>query len=200
MQGFFSGIFKSNGIYKRKKSMEFLKYFKDYIINENEGFGNSYFHEKKIDKSCCYFFKIGDQTEKERGIIIKVGKFSKNDIISDAEGVYGVISIEEISTDDMDSFLVDKAPYKSREEDKISLTIEELTKISEILEKILDDYLQKNPKVVKLYDELLENIEMDSTEYANFMINTISIWSKGRWNAQEGSNSKSLVYTKLSHD
>jgi hypothetical protein len=180
--------------------MEFLKYFNDYIVNENEGFGNSYFHEKKIDKSNCYFFKIGDQTEKERGIIIKIGKFSKNDIISDNESSYGVLSIEEIPTDDMDSFLVDKAPYKSREEEKISLTIEELTKISDILEKILYDYLQKNPKVVKIFDECLENIEMDASEYTNFITNTVSVWSKGRWSAQQGNGSKSIVYSKLSHN
>ena len=38
--------------------MDFLKYFTEFL-NENDGFGNSYFHEKKIDKDYCYFFKTG---------------------------------------------------------------------------------------------------------------------------------------------
>jgi len=180
--------------------MEFLKYFKDYMLNEEEGLGNNYFHVKKMDKSYDYFFKTGDKSDHERAFIIKLGKFSKNDIINDAEQSYVVLSIEEITPEDMDSFLIDEAPFKSRENEKISITIDELTKISDILEKALDDYLEKNPKVTKIYDEFLENIEIGTEEYMNFTKNTISIWSKGRWNTQTGANSKSILHTKLSHN
>ena len=181
--------------------MEFLKYFKDYILKENEeGLGNNYFHVKKMDKSYDYFFKIGDQSDAERAFIIKIGKFSKNDIINDAEQSYAVLSIEEIPPSDMDAFLIDEAPFKSRDNEKISITMDELNKVSDILEKALDDYLEKSPKVTKIYDEFLENLEIGTEEYINFTKNTISIWSKGRWNTQEGGSAKSILHTKLSHD
>lgn len=180
--------------------MEFLKYFKDYLLNEKEGIGNNYFHVKKMDKSYDYFFKIGEQTDEERAFIIKIGKFSKSDIINDAETSYAVLSIEELDPSDMDAFLIDDAPFKSREDAKISITMEELSKISEILEKALDDYLEKNPKVTKIYDEFLENLEIGTEEYINYTKNTISLWSRGRWNTQEGGSSRSIIHTKLAHD
>ena len=167
---------------------------------ESEGFGNNYFHEKKIDKDYYYFFKTGDQTEDERGFIVKMGKFSKNSITTEAESSYAVMSIEEISPMDMDSYLVDDAPYKSKSDEKILTNIQDLNKISVIIEKILDDYLQKAPKVVKIYDELLENLDIDREEYTNFMVNLIKVWSKNRWSAQSGSNDKVVVYNKLAHD
>ena len=178
--------------------MEILKYFNEYI-NESEGFGNNYFHVKKIDKSYNYYFKIGEGSE-ERGFIIKIGKFSKSDIITDAESSYAVMSIEEMDPSDMEAFLVDEAPYKSREDEKFHVSLDELTKISEILEKALDDYLDKAPKVTKLYDEFLENLDISTEEYTNFSTESINIWSKGRWNTQKGSTEKSILYTKLSHD
>ena len=180
--------------------MEFLKYFKSYILTEAEGFGNNYFQVKKEDKSYNYYFRVGDQTDEERGFIIKMGKFSKNDIITDAESNYCVMSIEEIEPGDMEDFLVNEAPYKSRENEMVAITAEELSKISEILEKIFDDYLDKNPKVTKIYDEFLENLDMNKEEYINYSKNTISIWSKGRWSSQDGSNDKSILYTKISHN
>lgn len=180
--------------------MQFLKNFKAYIMNESEGFGGNYFHVKKMDKSYYYFFKIENDESEERAFMIKFGKFSKGSLITDAESSYAVLSIEEISTEDMEAFLVDETPFKSREDESISINMDELTKISTILTKALDDYLEKSPKVNKIYDEFLENIDMPQEDYLNYSINTFNIWSKGRWNTQEGSSSKSLVHTKLSHD
>ncbi len=180
--------------------MQFLKNFKAYILKESEGFGNNYFHAKKMDKSYYYFFKIEDNSGDERAFILKFGKFSKSNLITDAESSYAVISIEEMDPADMEAFLVEETPFKSREDESINIDMEELSKISTIMTKALDDYLEKSPKVNKLYDELLENIDMEKEEYLNYSINTFNIWSKGRWNTQEGSNDKSLVHTKLSHD
>lgn len=178
--------------------MEFLKYFNSYL-NESEGFGNSYFQVKKMDKAYYYFFKIGDQSDKERGFIIKAGKFSKNNVISAAESSYAVLSIEEMDPNDMDAYLVNESPYKSKEDDKFTLTNDELNKIYQILGKIWDDYLQKNPKVVNIYDEFLENLDMDKKEYLNFSSNNISIWTKGRWKPQNSGDSGDILYTKSSH-
>lgn len=180
--------------------MQFLKNFKAYILNETEGFGGNYFHAKKMDKSYYYFFKIEDNQSEERAFIIKFGKFSKSSLITEAESSYAVVSIEEMDPSDMEAFLVDETPFKSREDETITIDTEELSKISVVLTKALDDYLEKAPKVNKIYDEFLENIDMEKEEYMNYSINTFNIWSKGRWNTQEGSNNKLLVHTKLSHD
>lgn len=184
--------------------MRFLKKFEGYQnsinpINEEAGYGNDYFVDEKVEKSQYYFFKIGDGDE-EVGLIVKIGKFSKSGVISENEKNYGVVHIEQISPDDMDDYLVNDSEYMSREDEIFSLPNDVLNQAFLIITKALDSYLEKNPKVTKIYDEILENLDMSHEEYVDFVTPKIKVWSKGRWNVQEGSSDKVLIYTKTSHE
>lgn len=178
--------------------MRHIKKFSAYSINEEAGYGNDYFVDKKVDKSRYYFFKVGSGDE-ETGIIIKIGKFSKSGVISDAEKTYGVVHIEQISPDDMDDYLVNDDEYQSNDEIKFSLSQNLLNQIFQVYKKTLDDYLEKNPKVTKIYDEILENLDIDTEDYKEFISSIIRSWSKKRWKIQEGASSNVLIYTKTSH-
>ena len=52
--------------------MKFIKNFPSYIINEEAGYGNDYFVDKKEEKTQCYYFKVGE-AEAETGLIFKIG-------------------------------------------------------------------------------------------------------------------------------
>lgn len=183
--------------------MKFLKRFDGYnnqpVINEEAGYGNDYFVDEKVEKSQYYFFKIGEG-EEEIGLILKIGKFSKSGVISENEKNYGVIHIEQISPDDMDDYLVNDSEYMSREDEVFSVSNETLSQAFIIITKALDSYLEKNPKVTKLYDEMLENLDMSHEEYLDFISPKIRVWSKGRWKIQEGTSDKVVIYTKVSHE
>ena len=179
--------------------MKFIKDFNGYILNEHAGYGNDYFVDEKHEKSQYYFFKAGDGDD-EQGIILKIGKFSKDDIISDSENSYGVIQMEPINHDDMDDYLVNDRGYQPREDDRFSLPDSIRSQVFEIVTKAMEDYLQKNPKVTKFYDEILDNLEMSSEDYKTFATSIISEWSKGTWSIQDGSSKNSLIYMKTSHD
>jgi hypothetical protein len=178
--------------------MKYIKNFTSYLINEKSGYGNDYFVDKKIDKSKYYFFKVGEG-EEETGIIIKIGKFSKESVISDAEKSYCVVHIEQLSPNDMDDYLVNDSEYQSNEDVKFSLSSDLLNQTFKIYKKTLDDYLEKNPKVTKIYDEILENLDMTTEDYKDFISSVIRSWSKKRWKIQEGASQNVLIYTKTSH-
>ena len=179
--------------------MRFIKDFNSYVLNEEAGYGNDYFVEKKVDKSMCYYFKVG-KGENETGLIFNIGKFSRSSVISDSEKSYGVIHIEQIDANDLDDYLVNDSEYKSREEKKFEVSNDVLNGAFEILGKAMDDYLRKNPKVDKFYDEILENIVMDPDDYLDFIRPYINRWSDGRWTIQSGSSKNVLIYTKTSHE
>lgn len=183
--------------------MKFLIDFKKFSLNEDEesGYGNDYFVDKKNGKNYNYYFKVNESGDgEERGIVFKVGKFSKSEIINEAEKSYCVLSIEEMAPNDMDDYLVNDVEYESDSEKTFSLNDEEMNETFDILEKVLDNYLTRNPKVTKIYDEILENLDMDSDEYSEYIVSFLKRWSKGRWSSQGGSNSKSIIYTKTAHE
>lgn len=179
--------------------MKFIKDFKAYKINEEAGYGNDYFVDQKVEKSQYYFFKVGEG-EDEIGLIVKIGKFAKSAIISENEKSYGVIHIEPIDVNDMDDYLVNDSEYRSREDDKFSIPSDLLAQTFDIIEKAMDNYLEKNPKVTKFYDEMLENLEMTPEEYTSFVTPKIEDWSEGRWSVQSGSTQSVLIYMKTSHE
>lgn len=178
--------------------MKFIKSFSNLPINEEAGYGNDYFVDKKEEKTQCYYFKVGE-AENETGLIFKIGKFSETSVISETEKSYAVVHIEQIDPDDLDDYLVNDSEYKSREDEKFSLTPDLMNQAFEIYKRSLDNYLDKNPKVTKIYDEVLENLEMGLDEYTEFITPVISSWSKKRWSIQPGSSKTCLIYTKVSH-
>lgn len=178
--------------------MKFVKKFSDYELNEEAGYGNDYFVDKKEEKTQCYYFKVGEG-ESEIGLIFKIGKFSISSVISETEKSYAVVHIEQIDPDDLDDYLVNDSEYKSRDEEKFTMDKEQLSQAFEIYKRALDNYLEKNPKVTKIYDEMLENLEMGKEEYTSFISSVVSSWSKKRWNIQDGSSEKSIIYTKTAH-
>jgi len=178
--------------------MKFIKDFPSYAMNEEAGYGNDYFVDKKEEKTQCYYFKVGE-SEAETGLIFKIGKFSESTVISETEKSYGVVHIEQMDANDLDDYLVNDSEYRSREGEKFALPKDLLNQAFEIYKRALDNYLEKNPKVTKIYDEILENLEMGIEEYTEFIKPIVSAWSEGRWSIQPGSSSKCLIYTKTAH-
>jgi hypothetical protein len=100
----------------------------------------------------------------------------------------------------MDDYLVNDSEYKSKEDEKFSLPLDLLNQAYVIIQKSLDNYLEKNPKVTKFYDEILENLDMNPDDYTSFITPKIEEWSGGRWSIQSGATENVLIYMKTSHE
>jgi hypothetical protein len=178
--------------------MRHIKLFEQFLLEE-DGFGRDFFVKKKDGKVSKYFFKIEGE-EGSIGFIINIGKLSRESSIDEAENSYAVISAEPIKESVLDDYLVKETDYKSREDESFSLTKSEFMRFYRILSEAIKDYLQNNPKVSKIYDEIPLNLEIDMSEYKDRSGSLMGEWSYDKWSLQDGIDERSLIYTRRDHD
>jgi hypothetical protein len=177
--------------------MKHIKLFENFL-NE-DGYGRDFFVKQKDGKVFRYFFKI-DGEEKNTGFIVSIGKLSKVLTVESAENSYCVISIEGIKESVMDDYLVKETDYKSNEEVVFSLDKSEFMRIYKIVGECIKDYLQNNPKVSTIYDQLPLNIDMEISEYKESVKNLMGKWSRNRWGIQDGTSDGVIIYNRRDHE
>jgi hypothetical protein len=176
-----------------------IKLFEDFL-NE-DGYGRADFIKKKNGKFHQYYFKIeGEEDGGDICFVLGLGKLSRITSIESPENSYAVLSVEPIKENVMDDFLVKDSDYKSREDETFTLTRSEFLRFYKIAGECIKDYLQNNPKVSTIYDELPLNIQMDMDEYTDLVKSMIDIWSYEKWGTQKGSENNTLLYNKRDHD
>ena len=178
--------------------MKNIKLFEQFLFEE-DGFGRDYFFKQKDGKVSKYFFKV-ESEEETLGFIVSIGKLSRESSIDEAENSYCVISLEPIKESVMDDYLVRETDYKSREDDEFSLGRSEFMRFYKIMGECIKDYLQNNPKVSKIYDEIPLNLEIDMDQYKDRTETLMDQWSYGKWSVQEGSTERTLLYSRRDHD
>lgn len=177
--------------------MRHIKLFEQFLMEE-DGFGRDFFVKKKEGKVSKYYFKIEGE-EENLGFIINIGKLSRGASIDEAENSYAVISVEPVKVSVLDDFLVKETDYKSREDETFEMTKSEFMRFYKILSEAIKDYLQNNPKVSKIYDEIPMNLMEEISEYEDKVRSLMDEWSYEKWSIQEG-DEKSLIYTRRDHD
>lgn len=167
------------------------------FLNE-DGYGKNYFHAEKREKAIYYFFKI-NEGEDQKGFILKI---SKNCVLATPEGSensYACIRIEPILVSTMDDHLVNDADFKPREDDQIDIGRDEFSRVYSIVCKAIEDYVQKNPKVTKIYDEMLLNLSIPRGRYKTIVSSMMEEWSYGKWSMQDGPERNLLIFQKREH-
>jgi hypothetical protein len=176
-----------------------FKLFEKSPLLEEDGFGRDFFVKKKEGKVSKYFFKLEGE-EKTLGFVVSIGKLSRRLTIDEAENRYAVLSVQPIKESVLDDYLVKDSDFKSREDDELPLDKSEFMRFYKIVSECIKDYLQNNPKVSNIYDEMGLNIEIDMAEYRNSSRALMDDWSYNKWSIQEGSIERTLVYTRRDHD
>ena len=70
----------------------------------------------------------------------------------------------------------------------------ELSRFLEQCGKAVASYLEQNPKVVRFYDEMQDNL--DAKNYLEYLKSVLVGSLGGEWTAQEGSNKKVVVISR----
>lgn len=173
----------------------YKKLLNKYKLTESlaGGYGNQPFFFAKNGDSNNYFFKL--EGAKARGFVVSIGKFSKFAQPSEAKSDYGVISVSELSGDQLDQAVVDGGTFEPNK-NEIHLVETELTKLLEHVALCVGDYLQKNPKVSKMYEEMQSTIKI--ANYDNNMSMSLSNWPGGleAWVLQTMEKGKLNLITK----
>lgn len=179
---------------------KFIKNFDEFSkfngVNESDGFGTLPFLEEKNGNVFYYFFKMDTEDKKnpQKGFMITIGKYSQYEDTPGSKNSYGVINANQIGTEVIDDVALDKKDIPTLNETKFKLSDGELSRFLEQTSKAVASYLEQNPKVVRFYDEMQDNIE--TSNYLEYLKSVLVSSLGGSWSAQEGSNKKVVVLSR----
>jgi hypothetical protein len=163
---------------------------KESILKENVGYGQQSFYFAKNGDSNNYLFKVDTV-----GIVISIGKFSKFTQPTEQKSEYAVISITKLNDEELDQAVIDNGMFTSNSKN-INFDDSIIRKILKHLAIIIEDYLQKNPKVSKFYDEMQSNLVV--ADYDNKFSVSLNNWPGGNeiWKLQTIEKGKMNVISK----
>ena len=174
--------------------MKNLKEFREFV-NESDGFGTSAFLLKKEKDQYNYFFNLEEKKD-DKGFHMIIGKYSEKEVISGSKNSYCVLGLYRISDDLIDDIAVDKAEIPSSNNEKFKADENETSRILECVAKCLLDYLEKNSKVSRIYDEIQETLYFKGKgtylEYMKSVIGPVI----GDWSIQDGSDKNSVLISR----
>lgn len=176
---------------KKIKDNKILK-FNDFILFEASGFGTAPFFKIKENDVIHYFFKIDadlEERKKERiNFHLKFGHYSKNEHIDGPKNSYMVMEINEISTEEIEDLARDLRTPTEINNIKIKLTKREISRLYKQIAKCIIDYLDGEPKISRIYDELQTNIEFGEIDYNEYIKSIIHSYLNNTWSIQDTSN------------
>lgn len=151
-------------------------------VNE-DGYGALPFFVSKNGDSFNYLFKI-DVDDAHKSIAFVVGKFSKFAQPTEGKTEYAVLSTMELPEEKLDQAVVDKGNFEPTNKE-FAVSERQLNRILEIEGQCIADYLQKNPKVSRFYDE--QQAFMKNPEYNKRLQLSLDKWvgGPGTWHLQE---------------
>lgn len=179
-----------------KIKMKNLLYFKNWeSISESDGFGTSSFLLKKEKDQYNYFFNL-EEKKTERGFHLIIGKYSEKEVISGSKNSYCVLGLYEIAKELIDDIAIGKSEIPSSNNERFKVDENEVSRILECVSKCLLDYLEKNSKVSRIYDEIQENLYFKGKgNYLEYMKSVIGP-TIGDWSIQEGSDKNSVLISR----
>jgi len=180
---------------KSEHIKSFEDFSKSYGISESDGFGTMPYLEKKDGNVYYYFFKLDpEKGEEQKGYMLTLGKYSQYEDTPGAKNSYAVINANEIGSEIIDDIAVDKKEIPNLNSTTFKLSDNELSRFFEQCGKAVANYLEQNPKVVRFYDEMQDNL--DAKNYLEYLKSVLVGSLGGEWTAQEGSNKKVVVISR----
>ena len=167
-------------------------------VHESDGFGTSPFLLVKNGDLYNYFFNIeNEKGGEEKGFHFIVGKYSNNEVIDGPKNSYCVLTLNEISQELIEDIAVEKEEVPQPNTMKFKAGGNEVSRIMEYCSKCLSSYLELNPKINRIYDEIQDNLEFDGKGgYIEFMKSIILSYLGSNWSVQEGSSKKSVLISR----
>lgn len=164
-------------------------------VNEADGFGTSPFLLKKEKDQYNYFFNL-EGKKGEKGFHLIIGKYSEKEVISGSKNSYCVLGLYQISEDLIADIAVDKSEIPSSNNERFKSDENETSRILECVSKCVLDYLEKNSKVSRIYDEIQETLFFKGKgsylEYMKSILGPVI----GDWAIQEGSDKNSVLISR----
>jgi hypothetical protein len=178
----------------------FVKSFNNFRkeIYESDGFGTSPFLLEKIDGVFHYFFNMETEDSKtQNGYHLIVGKYSDKEVIEGAKNSYCVLGIDQVSPEIIEDIAIDKTKIPSSNSEKFSLGTNEMSRLMKYVYKCVNSYLEANPKITRIYDQIQDNLEFSGEGTYLEYVKSLAVSQLGSgWSVQQGSSTKTVLISR----
>jgi len=180
--------------------MEKIITFGQFInnMNESDGFGTSPFLLEKVSDIYHYFFNLDqEKSEDQMGYHLIIGKYSDQEVIEGPKNSYCVLTINQISPEVIDDIAVKKEDVPQTNKEKFKMGGNDISRLMEYVFKCVTNYLEANPKVTRIYDEMQENLVLEGKgEYIEYMKSIAISQLGGNWSIQQGASKISVIISR----
>lgn len=177
-----------------KKIYSFSDFVTDKKVNEGDGFGTFPFLLVKDGDVFHYLFQLELENGMQRGFMLNVGKYSKYEIMEGPKNSYAVLNINEIAPEIIEDIAIKKSDIPAANDSKFKLKDNNLSRLLEQVSKALQNYLEKNSKVIRIFDEMQDNLDIENYEES---IKSVIISFLGpEWSMQEASYKGTFVFNR----
>lgn len=177
--------------------MKNLFTYTDFVtksINEGDGFGTMPFLLKKEGDVYYYFFQLEREKEDPEGFCLMIGKYSQFESMDGPKNSYAIMNINKIGTEVIEDIAINKGSLPEKNKVSFKLAGGELSRLFEQIGKCLNSYLEKNPKIIRIVDEM--NLNLDIKNYGSYAKSLLSFSLGEEWHMQEGSNKKIYLWNR----
>ena len=105
-----------------------------------------------------------------------------------------MISEIKIGTEVIEDIAINKGSLPEKNKVSFKLAGGELSRLFEQIGKCLNSYLEKNPKIIRIVDEM--NLNLDIKNYGSYAKSLLSFSLGEEWHMQEGSNKKIYLWNR----
>ena len=177
--------------------MKNIKNFADFIF-ESDGFGTAPFILIKESGVFNYFFYLDmEEEEPQKAFRLMLGKYSDHQTISGAKNSYCVASLNEISSESLEDIAVRRKDLPSASEESFKLPDSVIPRLFETVSKCILDYLEANPKVVRIYDEIQDNFKYTGEgTYLEYMKSIVISYLGEDWNIQQPAENEPILISR----
>ena len=178
----------------KRKIYSFSDFVAESRVNEGDGFGTFPFLLVKDGDVFHYLFQLELENGAQKGFMLNIGKYSQYEIMEGPKNSYAVLNVNEISPEVIEDIAIKKSDIPETNDQKFKLKDNDLSRFLEQVSKALQNYLEKNSKVIRIFDEMNDNLEIENYEES---IKSVLISFLGpEWSMQEASHKGTFVFKR----
>lgn len=177
-----------------KRIQNFSDFIKSNPVNEGDGFGTFPFLLIKEGDIYNYLFQLELENGAQKGFMLVVGKYSQYESMEGPKNSYAVLNINEIAPEIIEDIAIKKSEVPDLNNQKFTLKDNDLSRFLEQISKALLNYLEKNPKVIRIFDEMQDNVEIEN--YEEMLKSVLLSFLGPEWAMQEGSHKGTFIISR----
>jgi hypothetical protein len=107
---------------------------------------------------------------------------------------YAVLNVNEIAPEIIEDIAMGKAEIPEMSDGKFRLRDNDMSRYFEQISKAILSYLEKNPKVIRIFDEMQDHLEVEN--YGENMKSILLSFIGPEWSIQEGSHEGTFIISR----